>query len=1536
VVDDIPLVNRPPVGNADNYKGKPNVPITGDLLANDFDPDGDNLLISTIPVTGPSNGTLTINPDGTFIYTPDPGFTGTDSFVYQVCDDGTPSLCVQVPVTFTVIPQLIGVNTTVGVDDGYGVNKNTSLSGNVLDNDYDPEGDNQGVSLINNTSHGTLTLNPDGSFNYVPDLNYFGPDQFIYVVCDDGTPVACDTATSYITVLPLNDPPIAVNDINNTLSDIPVFGNVLTNDFDPNGDNLTVNTIPVSGPNNGTVILDADGSYTYTPDPGYTGTDSFVYEVCDDGVPQKCSQASVDITVINSERQTNRPPVGNPDNYKGKPNVTITGNLLANDFDPDGDNLLINTTPVSGPSHGILTINADGTFSYTPDPGFIGTDSFIYEVCDDGTPSICVQVPVTFTVIPQYAGVNTTVGVDDGYGVPEDTPLVGNVLDNDYDPEGDNQAVSLLDSTSNGSVNLNPDGSFTYVPDPGYSGPDRFIYVVCDDGIPTACDTATSYITVIPVNSPPVTFNEVVQVCSNETLNGNVLLNGDYDPEGTALTVSTTPVTLPLNGNFSVNANGDYTYIPNTGYVGPDMVVVSVCDNGIPLPSECTYDTIFILVHPFVIVSAGPDATVCEGDCVNITTSFAPSGSTYLWSTGETDASITVCPTSLTTYTVTVTDLNGCTGSDDAVITVNPAPIADAGPDKGVCDGNCTDLTASGAGLGGLYLWSNGSTNTLINVCPTITTNYTVTVTDVNGCSDTDEVTVNVTTYPTANAGSDQTVCYSPGVCASITASGAGVGGTYSWSTGHTDASITVCPTSTTTYTVTVADINGCSDSDEVTLDVYIPPTIVTQVDKIIQCEGTYLELSVNITSYPAPNLQWYHDGVPIPGGTNINVVVDSLRWFDAGLYYCEVDHYCGLSRSDTIEVIVNFTPVFYDEPPQLNEFCEGDMLSFSVDAGGTRPITFQWYKDGVIIPGETDTLFEINTLDPTDAGAYTCVANNVCGTRTTHDALVVITQLPVITNQPLSQTVCEGDSVSFYVGSQVSWPHCFAWYKNGIEIPGAVTETLTFNPVTLSDAGFYTVRVRNLCGSVYSNVLWLAVMPKPQVDLGPDTTIIVGTPFTLDPGPADAYIWSTGSTDQTCPVFASGNYSVTVTDGNGCTGSDDINVFVVNAFNLGGQVVYNSPASPPMANTALNLSNPGNTTNFNTQTSTSGSYLFNDIPGDQYHLMVSTNIPWGGVNTTDALTVMQHFVGMTQLTGLCLEAADVDGSGYTNTIDALHIQQRFTNATNHFISGDWVFDDGDIITLNGSTGSLLSHNIGALCYGDVNGSYVLTNAKINPTISLKKEGVIEVDPFTEVEFPVKTVDPFTVGAVSLIINCPPGIEILEVKMANGNDNLVYSVRDRQLRISWYNLEGLELNVNDELFIIKLNLSNNISNLNFSLDAMSEIADRQAKVLDDIKLIMPSLHIISDEYILCNNYPNPFNHYTNIEYHLPESGKVVLEVFSTVGDKIATLVNEKQEPGDYCIEFDGSGLASGVYYYRISVEGKTRDFKRTRMMVVNR
>ncbi|MEO2109616.1 MAG: Ig-like domain-containing protein, partial [Leeuwenhoekiella sp.] len=517
--------NAAPVANDDTAITETGTPVEGNVLVNDFDPDGD-----TITVTGntqPTNGSVTVNPDGTFTYTPEPGFVGEDSFEYTVCDDADPSLCATGTVTIEVIADTD--NTTVANDDAFFGYIGEEITGNVLTNDSDPEGD--AISVISNTqpANGSVSVDADGSVSYIPSVGFSGADQFTYTIEDANG--AQDTATVYISVDPSENGGntiLAINDINDTFEGQPVSGDVGTNDENPDGPAGSEVYTVLTQPTNGTLVFNPDGTYTYTPNDGFIGEDTFSYEVCDGGSPQACDNADVVIQVLpmEDERDVNEPPVANDDTVITESGVPATGNVLVNDFDPDGDTITV--TGNTQPTNGSVTVNPDGTFAYTPELGFTGEDSFEYTVCDDGAPSECTTGTVTIEVTPDYG--NSTVANDDAYFGLVDNTISGNVLDNDFDPEGQSQQVDVnttpLNGPSNGTLVINPDGSFTYTPNAGFIGTDQFTYQISDTGSPVATDVATVYISVRGSDLEPLVASlslEKVGVFNDE--------NGDQRPQ---------------------------------------------------------------------------------------------------------------------------------------------------------------------------------------------------------------------------------------------------------------------------------------------------------------------------------------------------------------------------------------------------------------------------------------------------------------------------------------------------------------------------------------------------------------------------------------------------------------------------------------------------------------------------------------------------------------------------------------------------------------------------------------------------------------------------------------------------------------------------------------------------------------------------------------------------------------------------------------------------------------------------------------------
>ncbi|WP_400080000.1 Ig-like domain-containing protein [Winogradskyella sp. R77965] len=710
--------------NDDAYNTTPGADVTGNVLANDNDIEGDTQTVTTTTVTTANGVTVNIDPNtGVFTYTPNAGFIGTDSFVYTICDNGSPVACDEATVYITVGGL---ANTTDAIADINNTFVDQPVSGNVLTNDEDFEGDNQTVTANTNPANGTVVMNPDGSYTYTPNPGFIGEDTFEYTICDDGNPQACDTATVYIEVLPESGPeneaPIANADTAATPEGTPIDIVVLANDFDPDGDPITITA--TTDPANGAVTLNPDGTITYTPNPGFTGEDTFTYTICDDGTPQLCDTATVTVTVqdAGSPNSTN----ANDDAYNTTPGADVTGNVLANDNDIEGDTQTVTTTTVTT-ANGV-TVNIDpntGVFTYTPNAGFIGTDSFVYTICDNGSPVACDEATVYITV----GGLaNTTDAIADINNTFVDQPVSGNVLTNDEDFEGDNQTVTANTNPANGTVVINPDGSYTYTPNPGFIGEDTFEYTICDDGNPQACDTATVYIEVLPESGPeneaPIANADTAATPEGTPIDIVVLAN-DFDPDGDPITITAT--TDPTNGTVTLNPDGTITYTPNPGFTGEDTFTYTICDDG--TPQLCDTATVTVTVQD----ANTPNTTNANDDAYTVTPTSVLIGNVLLNDNDIEGDTQTVTTTTVTTsegVTVnidpntgefTYTPNAGYTGTDSFIYTIcdNGSPQA--------CDQATVYITIEGVAGLSVVKSASSATADCVGVGDLVTYIFTVT-----------------------------------------------------------------------------------------------------------------------------------------------------------------------------------------------------------------------------------------------------------------------------------------------------------------------------------------------------------------------------------------------------------------------------------------------------------------------------------------------------------------------------------------------------------------------------------------------------------------------------------------------------------------------------------------------------------------------------------------------------------------------------------------------------------------------------------------
>jgi len=490
-----------------------------------------------------------------------------------------------------------GQHSPVAEDDAFETPEDTTLvTGSVLVNDTDEDGDELSVASVTQPQHGTVLDNGDGTLTYTPVADWFGADTFSYTVSDGhgGT----DTATVTITVTGVNDDPSAISDGYGVDADgflaIAAPG-LLANDTDPDtGDTLAVTGVDTSG-TVGSVTWNADGSFTYDPNGqfdslgvGETSADTFTYTVADGNGGTDTVTVTLTVTGVNDD------PDAVDDTYgvaEGSLLSVLASGVLENDSDPDsGDALAVLSVDTSGTS-GSVSWNADGSFTYDPNGSFdslgsgdSATDTFTYTVSDGqgGTDTATVTVTVT--------GVNDDpAATDDDYDTNEDSLLsiaAMGLLANDSDPDaGETLTVqSVNPSGALGSVTWNADGSFTYDPNgqfeslaAGETSGDSFSYTVADGNGGT--DTAVVTVTITGVNDAPSAASDRKVLGTYESLvfESSDLLDNDTDVDGDTLTVSSVSATAGTHGTVSLDA-GTITYTPDAGYDGEASFEYTVSD----------------------------------------------------------------------------------------------------------------------------------------------------------------------------------------------------------------------------------------------------------------------------------------------------------------------------------------------------------------------------------------------------------------------------------------------------------------------------------------------------------------------------------------------------------------------------------------------------------------------------------------------------------------------------------------------------------------------------------------------------------------------------------------------------------------------------------------------------------------------------------------------------------------------------------------------------------------------------------------------
>jgi len=651
--------NDAPVAGDDTATTDEDTAISISVLSNDTDADNDRLTVTAVTV--PTHGTATIDPAGTVLYRPTLNYNGPDSFDYTVSDGngGTDTGTVTITVD-------AANDAPVAVGENFTTPQNTAITvTTLLDNDSDADtGDTFSMTAITQPSHGTA-VRDGNTVIYTPNQDFNGTDTFTYTITD--SQAVTGTTTVLITVTP-NADPLAVDDAVTTQEDTAVPIPVLLNDTGVYKSSFTV--ISVSTPRHGAAVINANGSITYTPDPGFHGEDGFTYTIQDSASKESTANVSVTVTAVNHA------PVAGDDALTTSYGTSQDVAVLANDTDADGDVLTV--TAVSAcTSGGTAAIREGGVIRYTPASGYSGTDSFTYTVRDGkgGVDTATVSVTVSAsTTLPD--------AVDDSKTTDEDTPTTITILSNDSDPDGDTLTVSGVSQPAHGAVKLNLDGTVTYTPATDYHGMDSFSYTITDDD---GSDTATVSVTVNPINDAPIAVNDNVWTSANKMVMVSVLAN-DTDVDGDSLSVTVT--VAPTSGTATVQSDKRILYVPNSSYTGndtftyqiddgnggTDTATVTVAVNGSP---DAVNDTAQTEINTSKTISVLANDTDTNNDILTIVgVNAGLHGSLVI----NSDNTITYTPAAgfsgTDIFSYTISDGHGGTDSATVTVTVTSLPVA--------------------------------------------------------------------------------------------------------------------------------------------------------------------------------------------------------------------------------------------------------------------------------------------------------------------------------------------------------------------------------------------------------------------------------------------------------------------------------------------------------------------------------------------------------------------------------------------------------------------------------------------------------------------------------------------------------------------------------------------------------------------------------------------------------------------------------------------------------------------------------------------
>jgi hypothetical protein len=629
----------------------------------------------------------------------------------------------------------------------------------------------------------------------------------------------------------------------------------------------------------------------------------------------------------------------------------------------------------------------------------------------------------------------------------------------------------------------------------------------------------------------------------------------------------------PASGNITVNSTGvSQQTIAVSGNLKPSLSIATASASSI---------------------------SQCIGTSVSFTATATGAGTlSYQWRkngnimAGELSNLLTlnnITSSDAANYTLTITD--ECSSKDTSfTLAINPAATITTQPANAtLCSGSNANFSVNATGTGLLtYQWkkngniivgASANTLTLTNITASDAANYTVEITSSCGSITSAPAVLAIDPLTTITM-QPAPVIQCAGAQASFTVTATGTSGlTYQWkkngvniagANSNTLLLNNITATDAANYSVDVVGTCNTINSSAASLVVNPLTTITAQPNATTLCAGSNATFSVSATGTGALTYQWKKNGNIITGATSSTLNLSNVSASDAANYTVDVTGVCGTITSASAALGVNPITVITSQPVSATQ-CVGTQATFTVTATGSGILSFQWKKNGVNIVGANSSSLILNNISATDAADYTVDVVGACGTLASAAAVLVVNPTTSITSQPTPAIHCVGSQAVFSVNAAGTGILNYQWKKNGVNIAGANSSTLTISNLTTADAGDYTVEVLGSCGVLTSNAASLVVNALTAISQQPVGAInCAGTGLTLNVLASGtgtlSYQWKKNGAN----IFGATNSSLSI---NALTAADagDYTVEVLGACNAissnAATVVVNPLPAMPVIN---------------------------------------------------------------------------------------------------------------------------------------------------------------------------------------------------------------------------------------------------------------------------------------------------------------------------------------------------------------------------------